>query len=90
MAYTETNTFVRSNAFRQEVLQELAAGGIGGGVSGCSNPSTPAPDINGLQFVGMYTSHDVASILGLDVFLENVFTVKALQVFRVTSVVSNN
>ncbi len=90
VAYTETNTFVRSNAFRQEVLQELAAGGIGGGVSGCSNPSTPAPDINGLQFVGMYTSHDVASILGLDVFLENVFTVKALQVFRVTSVVSNN
>ena len=90
VAYTETNTFVRSSAFRQEVLQQLAAGGVGGGASGCSNPNTPAPDINGLQFVGMYTAHDVASILGLDVFLENVFTVKALQVFRVTSAVSNN
>lgn len=86
VAFTETNTYVYSNAFRQEVLQELSLGGVGT----CSTPSNPAPDINGLQFVGMYSAHDVESILNLDVFLESVFTVRALHVFRVTSVVSNN
>jgi len=86
VGFTETNTYVYSNAFRQEVLQELSLGGVGT----CAVPTNPAPDINGLQFVGMYSSHDVDSILGLDVFLEDVFTVKALHVFRVTSVVSNN
>ena len=86
VAFTETNTNLYSNAFRQEVLQELSLGGVGT----CAIPSNPAPDINGLQFVGMYAAHDVDSILGLDVFLENVFTVRALQIFRVTSVVSNN
>lgn len=86
VAFTETNTYVYSNAFRQEVLQELSLGGVGT----CAVPSNPAPDINNLQFVGMYTAHDVDSILGLDVILESVFTVRALQVFRVTSVVSNS
>ena len=86
VAFTDTTTYLYSNAFRQEVLQELSLGGVGN----CNTPSNPGADINNLQFVGMYTAHDVDSILGLDVFLENVFTVRALQVFRVTSVVSNN
>ena len=86
VAYTETTNYLYSAQFRQEVLDELVLGGVGN----CSVPNNPAPDINGLEFVGMYAAHDVESILGLDVFLENVFTVRALQTFRVTSVVSND
>lgn len=86
VAFPETSTYVNSGQFREDVLQELSLGGVGT----CAVPSNPAPDINGLQFVGMFAAHDVDSILGLDVFLESVFTVRALHVFRVTSVVSNN
>lgn len=86
VAFTETNDYVDSSAFRQDVMAKLSEGGVGT----CANVNNPAPEINGLRFVGMYSAHDVDSILGLDVFLESVFTVRALHVFRVTSVVSND
>ncbi|MCL4869692.1 MAG: pilus assembly protein [Anaerolineae bacterium] len=86
VAFTETNSYVFSPQFRQDVMNKLVQGGTGT----CQNPSNPAPDINNLEFVAMYSAHDIESILGLDVFLERVFTVRALHVFRVTSVVSNN
>lgn len=86
VAFTETNDYVFSEQFKDDVLDQLSQGGVGD----CSTPSNPAPNINGLEFVAMYAAHDVQSILGLDVFLENVFTVRALHVFRITSVVSND
>lgn len=86
VAFTQTNTYVFSEQFKDDVLDELSQGGVGG----CATPGNPAPNINGLQFVAMFAAHDVQSILGLDTFLENVFTVRALHVFRITSVVSND
>ncbi len=87
VAYTDTQTHLYSDEFRNEVLQELV-GPVGN--TGTCNANNPAPDANGLQFVGMYAAHDMDSILGLDVFLENVFTVRALHVFRITSLVSTD
>jgi hypothetical protein len=86
VAFTETSNYVNSPAFRVDVRDRLVEP-----VSiGTCDANNPAPDLNGLQFVAMYSAHDVESILGLDVFLESVFTVKALHVFRVTGVVSND
>ena len=94
VTFTETNARVTGSGFQDEVLQELQQDRRtdANGDPLCGNPpcTFSADDIAGLQFVGMFTSHDVDTILGLDSIsvLEDTFTVKAMHVFRVPGTLS--
>ncbi len=66
---------------RKQILEALQSD-IDGNGNVVTNTSSVRTAIGGLQFVGSYVQYDARSILGLDYFVDDLYTVRDLAVMR--------